>query len=149
MCPAFVSTSGFAKPASFKEVTVGGLASDGGLHLLLRGPSVDPIQLAKFRNWHFIEIAIEIPGRWLGDAVDGIDIAVAAIRKISICGSGPKVILATADAAKFPATVYRTTGQRPEPPERLRRQLAAWDQFETMNSNIDQLWDYIVARVSG
>lgn len=125
MRPAYISTRGFAKPASFIEVTVGGLASDGGLYVPSHWPSIDPIQLTKFRNWHFVEIAIEIPGRWLGDVVDGIDIVVAAVKKISNCGSGPKVILATADAAKFPATVYRTTGQRPEPPERLRRQLAA------------------------
>lgn len=76
-------------------------------------------------------------------------VAAAALKKVSNCGSGPKVILATADAAKFPETVYKATGQRPEPPERLRRQLAAREQFETMNSNFDQLRDYIEARVSG
>ena len=80
MRPTYVSTRGFARPASFREVAIGGLASDGGLYVPSHWPSIDPIQLSKFRNWHFVEIAREILGLWLGDAVDGIDIAIAAQR---------------------------------------------------------------------
>lgn len=82
MRPAYISTRGFAPPASFKEVAIGGLASDGGLYVPSHWPSIDPIQLTKFRNWHFVEIARKILGLWLGDAVDGIDIATAAQRMV-------------------------------------------------------------------
>ena len=66
MRPAYVSTRGLARSASFKEVAIGGLASDGGLYVPSHWPSIDPNHLAKFRNWHFVEIARDILGRWLG-----------------------------------------------------------------------------------
>ena len=74
-------------------------------------------------------------------------VATAAARKVSNCGSGPKVILATAAVAKFPETVYEASGQRPEPPERLRHQLMAREKFESMNADLEQLRNYVGTRV--
>jgi threonine synthase len=74
-------------------------------------------------------------------------VAAAAATKVSNCGPGPKVIIATADAAKFPETVYKATGRQPELPERLKRQLAAKEKFETMNFDLGQLRDYLGSRV--
>ena len=75
-------------------------------------------------------------------------VASAALRKIDNCAKGPKVILATADAAKFADTVFEATGRQPEVPERLARHLGADEHFQIIEADADEIREYIFARVA-
>lgn len=75
-------------------------------------------------------------------------VASAALRKIDNCATGPKVILATADAAKFADTVLEATGNRPAVPKRLEQHLGAGEQFQIIEADADKIRKYIFARVA-
>ena len=63
----YVSTRGGTPPRTFREILLGGLASDGGLTLPERYPMVTAAQLRQWRSLAYRELAFEILSRFCDD----------------------------------------------------------------------------------
>jgi threonine synthase len=63
----YISTRGNAPKLGFSDVTLEGLASDGGLYLPERWPRFDAGQIQKFRGLSYADLATEILQQFCGD----------------------------------------------------------------------------------
>lgn len=97
-----------------------------------------PVRFAEMKKIH------HLAGRFIDPHTA---VGVVALSKVSNCSNGPKVVLATADASKFPEIVLGATGQRPKLPPRLQRQMEATERFETMEASLNQLRDYLEGQI--
>ena len=66
----YVSTRGSAPALDFREVTLAGLARDGGLYLPERWPSFSDRQIAELAGLSYIETAVRVLAPFIGDALD-------------------------------------------------------------------------------
>jgi threonine synthase len=57
----YVSTRGEAPPLGFVEVTLAGLAGDGGLYVPAAWPALDTATIASFAGRPYAEVAVEVP----------------------------------------------------------------------------------------
>lgn len=65
----YISTRGKAKPASFEEVVLTGLAPDGGLYIPEALPQIGPEELAAWKKLSYPELACEIISLFVDGAV--------------------------------------------------------------------------------
>ena len=65
----YVSTRGEAPPLGFVDVTLAGLARDGGLYVPESWPRLDPHDIAKFAGRPYAEVAVEVIRPFVGDAI--------------------------------------------------------------------------------
>ena len=56
----YQSTRGAAPELGFRDVTLAGLASDGGLYVPTRWPSFSPDQIAEMRGLSYVETAVRV-----------------------------------------------------------------------------------------
>jgi len=70
-----VSTRGEALPLGFAEVMLAGLARDGGLYVPEAWPRLEPQTIRAFAGRPYAEIAVEVIGRFTGDAIAEADLA--------------------------------------------------------------------------
>ena len=66
----YVSTRGRAPTLDFEGVLLAGLASDGGLYVPERWPTLARDELAAFRGRDYPDVALAIISRFTGDAVE-------------------------------------------------------------------------------
>ena len=71
----YVSTRGEAPPLGFVDVTLAGLARDGGLYVPETWPQLDPQDIAKFAGRPYAEVAVEVIRPFVGDAIAEHDLA--------------------------------------------------------------------------
>jgi threonine synthase len=71
----YVSTRGEAPPLGFVDVTLAGLARDGGLYVPESWPRLDPHHIAKFAGRPYAEVAVEVIRPFVGDTVSEHDLA--------------------------------------------------------------------------
>jgi threonine synthase len=71
----YVSTRGEAPPLGFVDVTLAGLARDGGLYVPEIWPTLDPRDIAKFAGRPYAEVAVEVIRPFAGDAIAEHDLA--------------------------------------------------------------------------
>ena len=71
----YVSTRGIAPPVGFAEVTLAGLAPDGGLYVPAAWPRLEPAEIAGFAGRPYAEVAVEVIRPFVGDAVAGPELA--------------------------------------------------------------------------
>jgi threonine synthase len=67
----YVSTRGAAPPLDFAEVTLAGLARDGGLYVPETWPRLAADDLAALAGLPFAEVAVRVMTPFLGDTVEG------------------------------------------------------------------------------
>ncbi len=65
----YVSTRGEAPPLGFMEVTLAGLARDGGLYVPETWPRLSPETIARFAGQPYAEVAAEIIRLFVGDTI--------------------------------------------------------------------------------
>ena len=65
----YISTRGEAPPLGFVEVTLAGLARDGGLYVPETWPRLDRETIAGFAGRPYAEVAVEIMRTFAGGAV--------------------------------------------------------------------------------
>ena len=65
----YVSTRGTAPPLDFREVTLAGLANDGGLYLPETWPSLSREQIAGLAGLSYVETAVRVMAQFVGDAL--------------------------------------------------------------------------------
>jgi threonine synthase len=65
----YISTRGGAPPLGFIDVTLAGLAADGGLFVPQTWPTLDPAQIAGFAGRPYAEVACEVIGPFGGNAI--------------------------------------------------------------------------------
>ena len=65
----YVSTRGSAPTLGFEEVTLAGLASDGGLYLPVEWPSLSQADIASLRGLPYAELAARVMQPFVGDAL--------------------------------------------------------------------------------
>jgi threonine synthase len=65
----YVSTRGEAPPLDFAEVTLAGLARDGGLYVPESWPQLTRAQIAAFAGRPYAEVALEVIQPFVGDAI--------------------------------------------------------------------------------
>jgi threonine synthase len=70
-----VSTRGEAPPLGFAEVMLAGLGRDGGLYVPEAWPHIEPQTIAGFAGRPYAEVATDIVGRFVGDAIVEADLA--------------------------------------------------------------------------
>jgi threonine synthase len=70
-----VSTRGEAPPLGFAEAMLAGLARDGGLYVPQSWPRLEPDTIAGFAGRPYAEVATDIIGRFVDDAVSKPDLA--------------------------------------------------------------------------
>jgi threonine synthase len=71
----YVSTRGEAPPLGFVEVTLAGLARDGGLYVPETWPTLSAGAIAGFAGRPYAEVAVEVIRPFVGDAIAGHDLA--------------------------------------------------------------------------
>jgi threonine synthase len=71
----YVSTRGEAPPLGFIEVTLAGLARDGGLYVPAAWPQLDAGTIAGFAGRPYAEVATEVIRPFVGDAISEHDLA--------------------------------------------------------------------------
>jgi threonine synthase len=71
----YVSTRGEAPPLGFIEVTLAGLARDGGLYVPAAWPHLDAATIAGFAGQPYAEVAVEVIRPFVGDAIPDHDLA--------------------------------------------------------------------------
>lgn len=87
--------------------------------------------------------------RRLGRLIDPhTAVAVAAARRLSAEDSGPVVVLATADGAKFPETVARATGTVPPLPARLGQSYVGTERYTVLANDAQTLRSFIETRTA-
>jgi threonine synthase len=70
-----ISTRGEAPSLGFAEAMLAGLARDGGLYVPESWPRLEPPTIAGFSGMPYAEIAVEVIGRFIGDAIGAGDLA--------------------------------------------------------------------------
>jgi threonine synthase len=71
----YVSTRGEAPPLGFVEVTLAGLARDGGLYVPEAWPRVDGPAIGAFAGRPYAEVAVDLIRPFVGDAIPEQDLA--------------------------------------------------------------------------
>jgi threonine synthase len=71
----YISTRGEAPPLGFVEVTLAGLARDGGLYVPESWPQLDAHTIAGFAGRPYAEVAVEVIGPFVGDTISEHDLA--------------------------------------------------------------------------
>ena len=71
----YISTRGEAPPLGFVDVTLAGLARDGGLYVPEAWPRLDRETIAGFAGKPYAEVAVEVMRGFAGDAVADADLA--------------------------------------------------------------------------
>ena len=74
----YVSTRGEAPPLGFVEVTLAGLARDGGLHVPEAWPRLDAETIARFAGRPYAEVAVEVIRPFVGGTIEDFDLACMA-----------------------------------------------------------------------
>ncbi len=70
----YVSTRGAAPILGFEDVTLAGLANDGGLYVPARWPQLTPAQIADLAGLDYVETAVRICTPFIGDALGESDL---------------------------------------------------------------------------
>jgi threonine synthase len=70
----YVSTRGEAKPASFNEALIEGLARDGGLYVPESWPQLSREEIASFRGKSYTEIALRVIAPFVGNDIPERDL---------------------------------------------------------------------------
>jgi len=71
----YVSTRGEAPTLNFVDVTLAGLARDGGLYVPEAWPTLTPATIASFAGRPYAEVAVEVIKPFVGDAIAEADLA--------------------------------------------------------------------------
>jgi len=71
----YVSTRGEAPPLGFMDVTLAGLARDGGLYVPESWPALTPATIAGFAGRPYAEVAVEVIRPFVGDAMSEADLS--------------------------------------------------------------------------
>src|ERR1700674_1367394 len=71
----YISTRGEAPPLGFVDVTLAGLARDGGLYVPEAWPRIDRDTIAGFAGRPYAEVAVEVLRPFAGGAVAESDLA--------------------------------------------------------------------------
>jgi threonine synthase len=71
----YISTRGEAPPLGFVDVTLAGLARDGGLYVPEAWPRLDQATIAGFAGKPYAEVAVEIMAAFAGGAIAHADLA--------------------------------------------------------------------------
>jgi threonine synthase len=79
----YVSTRGSAPRLGFEDVTLAGLASDGGLYVPESWPSLSREQIAKLRGLSYVDTAVEVMRPFVAGALDD-----AALRQLCAAAYG-------------------------------------------------------------
>ncbi len=66
----YISTRGAAPALNFEQVTLAGLASDGGLYVPERFPSFSSAEIAAMSGLSYVEVAVRVMQPFVGDALD-------------------------------------------------------------------------------
>tara|TARA_R110001606_G_scaffold2377_7_gene10474 strand:- start:20 stop:1423 length:1404 start_codon:yes stop_codon:yes gene_type:complete len=66
----YISTRGAASPLNFEQVTLAGLAGDGGLYLPQSWPSFSAGEIAEMAGLSYVEVAVRVMQPFVGDALD-------------------------------------------------------------------------------
>ncbi|VWX59589.1 threonine synthase [Sphingorhabdus sp. 109] len=66
----YISTRGAASPLNFEQVTLAGLAGDGGLYVPESWPSFSPEEIAAMAGLSYVEVAVRVMQPFVGDALD-------------------------------------------------------------------------------
>ena len=66
----YISTRGAASPLSFEQVTLAGLAGDGGLYVPQSWPSFSPAEITDMAGLSYVETAVRVMQPFVGDALD-------------------------------------------------------------------------------
>lgn len=70
----YVSTRGEAKPASFNEALIEGLARDGGLYVPESWPQISHAEIAAFKGKSYAEIALRVVAPFVGNDIPERDL---------------------------------------------------------------------------
>ena len=71
----YVSTRGEAPPLGFMDVTLAGLARDGGLYVPETWPRLSPETIAGFAGRPYAEVAVEVIRPFVGDTISEADLS--------------------------------------------------------------------------
>jgi threonine synthase len=71
----YVSTRGEAPPLGFMDVTLAGLARDGGLYVPETWPRLSPETIASFAGRPYAEVAVEVIRPFVGDSISEADLS--------------------------------------------------------------------------
>lgn len=71
----YVSTRGEAPPLGFIDVTLAGLARDGGLYVPETWPRLSPDTIASFAGRPYAEVAVEVIRPFVGDSISDADLS--------------------------------------------------------------------------
>jgi threonine synthase len=71
----YISTRGEAPPLDFVDVTLAGLARDGGLYVPESWPQFDPDMIASFAGLPYAEVAVEVVRPFVGGTIADADLA--------------------------------------------------------------------------
>jgi threonine synthase len=71
----YISTRGEAPPLGFIDVTVAGLARDGGLYVPETWPALDAKTIAGFAGRPYAEVACDVISRFAGDSIEATELA--------------------------------------------------------------------------
>jgi threonine synthase len=71
----YVSTRGEAAPLGFIDVTLAGLARDGGLYVPENWPTLSQATIAGFAGRPYAEVAVEVIRPFTGDTISGQDLS--------------------------------------------------------------------------
>ena len=71
----YVSTRGEAPPLGFMDVTLAGLARDGGLYVPETWPRLSPRTIAEFAGRPYPEVAVEVIRPFVGDSISEADLS--------------------------------------------------------------------------
>lgn len=66
----YISTRGAAPALNFEQVTLAGLASDGGLYVPERFPSFSSAEIAAMSGLSYVEVAVRVMQPFVGDALE-------------------------------------------------------------------------------
>ena len=70
----YISTRGQSRALGFKDVIFEGLASDGGLYIPDKWPTIDQKVLSSFKNLSYQEIAYEVIRLYVDDSLSDKDL---------------------------------------------------------------------------
>jgi len=71
----YISTRGEAPPLGFIDVTLAGLARDGGLYVPETWPQISPQTIASFAGRPYAEVAVEVIRPFVGGAISDADLS--------------------------------------------------------------------------
>ncbi len=71
----YISTRGEAPPLGFIDVTLAGLARDGGLYVPETWPQLTPQAIASFAGRPYAEVAVEVIRPFIGDTISVTDLS--------------------------------------------------------------------------